>query len=132
MASHIMNCIKSPPPLELNWQFQAPIVRGFFRHKFLSFMKCFQIFMNVNILFFLRNKNFRFEKLIFLPKKYIYFVTNRNEHPAFASFIYLSLYSFLSLGGSRIFIKEILNERFLSPLFFIYFQFTSIYLSFYL
>ena len=62
MASHIMislrmhNCIKSTPPLELNWRFQAPKVRGFFRHKFLSFMKCFQIFINVNLPFFKKTK----------------------------------------------------------------------------
>ena len=62
MASHIMislrmhNCIKSPPPLELNWRFQAPKVRGFFRHKFWYFMKCFQIFINVNLPFFKKKK----------------------------------------------------------------------------
>ena len=48
MASHIIislrmhNCIKYPPPLEINWQFQAPKVRGFFRHELLSFMKFFR------------------------------------------------------------------------------------------
>ena len=62
MASHIMislrmhNCIKSPTSLELNWRFQAPKVWGFFRHKFLSFMKCFQIFINVNLPFFKKRK----------------------------------------------------------------------------
>ena len=29
----------------------------------------------------LRKKNFRLEKIIFLPKKCIYFLTYRNEHP---------------------------------------------------
>ena len=35
------------------------------------------------IFHFLRKENFRLEKLFFLPKKYIYFVTYRNEHPVF-------------------------------------------------
>ena len=31
----------------------------------------------------LREKNFRLEKIIFLPKKWIYFLTYRNEHPVY-------------------------------------------------
>ena len=38
--------------LKLNEQFSAPKVRGFFRHKFLSLKKGFQIFINVPLLFF--------------------------------------------------------------------------------
>ena len=44
-----------PPPLELNWRFQAPKLRGFFRHKILS-EKRIQIFINVPLLFFKRKK----------------------------------------------------------------------------
>ena len=50
------NCMQVLPPLELNWRFQAPKVRGFLRHKFLSFMKCFQIFINVNLSIFKKKK----------------------------------------------------------------------------
>ena len=38
---------------------------------------------------FLRKKGFRLEKLIFLPKKCIYFVTYRNEHPVY---MYINLF----------------------------------------
>ena len=51
-----------PSILELDVLEQAPgcqnekKVQGFFRHKFLSFMKCFQIFLNVNLSTFKKTK----------------------------------------------------------------------------
>ena len=36
--------------------------------------------------YFLRRKNFKLEKIIFLPKKYIYFITYCNEHPVLSLF----------------------------------------------
>ena len=48
--------MKSPPPLELNWQFQAPKVQGFFRHNILSFIIFFWIFINVNLPTFKKKK----------------------------------------------------------------------------
>ena len=60
--------MKSPSHLELNWRFQAPKVRGFFRNKFLSFMKCFQIFINVNLPIFKRKKKFSLRNYVFCPK----------------------------------------------------------------
>ena len=33
--------------------------------------------------YFLRRKKFRLEKKNFLPKKYIFFITYRNEHPVY-------------------------------------------------
>ena len=47
-------------------------------------MKCFQIFINVNLPIF-KKKNFRLEKLFFLLKKCIYFISYRNEHPVYYS-----------------------------------------------
>ena len=35
------DCMKFLPPLELNWWFQAPKVRGLFRHKIYDFHKMF-------------------------------------------------------------------------------------------
>ena len=59
--------MKSHSPLELIWQFQAPKVRGFFRHKFLSFMKCFQIFINVTLPIF-KKKILGLRNYVFWPK----------------------------------------------------------------
>ena len=44
--------MKSLLPLYLNWPFQASKVRGFFRHKFWSLMKSFQIFINAPLSIF--------------------------------------------------------------------------------
>ena len=99
MALHIMislrmhNWKKSPPLLEQNWRFQAPKVRGFFRHKFLFFMKCFQIFINVNLQFFQKKKieaweiNFSAQKIHLLcnisqwtPCIYIWFIALKKKN----------------------------------------------------
>ena len=45
----IYTWVKSPIPLELNWRFKAPKVRGIYRHKSFSFMKCFHIFINFHL-----------------------------------------------------------------------------------
>ena len=47
----------------------------------MFFIKYFWIFINVNLPTFKKEKKFRLEKIIFLPKKSIYFLTYRNEHP---------------------------------------------------
>ena len=35
----------------------------------------------MSFFYFLRKENFKLEKCIFLPKKCIYFISYRNEHP---------------------------------------------------
>ena len=62
---------------------------------------------------FLRKKNFRLEKSFFLPKKCIYFISYRNEHPVYI-YIYICViyticisvlgnrYLFLPAPGSRL------------------------------
>ena len=60
------NCIKSPPPFELNW-FQAPEVRGFFRYKFLFPWNVFR-YSSMLIFHFLRKKILGLWNKFFCPK----------------------------------------------------------------
>jgi hypothetical protein len=60
-------------------------------------MKCFQIFINVNLTIF-QKKKIRLEKLCFLPNKCIYLISYRNEHPVFWGKLYLLVDQIYLLG----------------------------------
>ena len=67
----------------------------------MSLKKCFQTLINVPLLFF-KKRNFKLEKKNFLSKKSIYFITYRNEHPVFYTFVknFLNQISILKKGQS--------------------------------
>ena len=60
-----------PPPLELNWQFQAPKVWCFFRRKILSFIIFFWIFINFNLATFKKKKFKAWENNFSAQKMYL-------------------------------------------------------------
>ena len=97
----------------------------------------------------LRKQNFRLEKIIFLPKKCIYFLTYRNEHPVYISksiytsiYLYIHLFLFLSFYLSvylSIYIYLCAHSYFYQSFFlsfylsiYLYIFLSSIFLSIYL